>query len=171
MSMSMYSCFNNNPIWITDIHGDTTQVNGNDENTNMFLKDLNKRTGNTYAVDADCNLYNAGGSANIKTDSKKSVDLSGLVESSITSEKKITLDLVNNDPNTLVDSYQTGKVDVGDLHNMDAPFQAGQFAHIFSERLNWEGGYNDESKRTAEIFLDAHNNFGLVDESKEWRAC
>ena len=77
--------------------------------------------------------------------------------------------IVSDIENVYIDAFSTSEVDIADLNNLDNnALQAGQTAHILSERMNVseEGGYDNEKNRTEEIGMKYHLGIAMVDEAK-----
>jgi RHS repeat-associated protein len=169
--MSPYQYGANNPVLNIDVNGDSVQVTGKEKNIDRFIKILNDRTGNTYAVQ---NGYLTRTSQNLNTQTNEnfSGDLSQVVESAITGNGVIPMNIVKNSGSVLIDSYQTGDLDVGDLKALKNPtFVAGQLAHIFSERMATEGneGYGNANNRTqylGDFEKSAVHQAGLLSEGR-----
>lgn|GEM_PF-6997881 len=177
-SLSSYATFSNNPSVYSDIKGDTATVTGGESEiayTNpitgemkngtiqsAFLDLLSSLTDNKYDIDENNHL--------IKTESRDpdafsagSQLLSDYIDDMINNETNIPMELVLFDPKVLIDSYDTGQIDVGDLLILNNNyFQGGQIAHIIGERLNHPGDYNINKNRNSANFDIAHNEYGLV---------
>jgi len=156
-SISPYAINQGNPIWFSDPLGDTIKVEGSKKDIRTFTRQLSRTTGNKYKVDDNGILYNKRGIDNKETTKRKSGELSGIVRTAMDAEEVLQLDLTRNDPNTLIDSYDRGTVDVGDFQKMSRIMKAGQFAHILTERLENPGGYSSISNRTDANFAIAHD--------------
>jgi len=151
--MSPYQYAANNPVLMIDVNGDSVQVTGKQKNVDQFISMLNARTGNTYAVQNGY-LVRTSENLNNETNGTVSGELSQTMEQAITGNGVIPVDIVKNSDNVLVDSYQTGALDVGDLQNLgDAAMVAGQIGHVFSERMatTGEGGYGNAANRTPNL--------------------
>ncbi len=124
------------------------KLNGTERDKKTFMRQLSKVTGNKYGINEDGFMYNKSKTTNTKTTNKISGELSKLVESAMGDSETFEYDLVRNDPNTLIDSYDTGKVDVGDFSKMDRIMKAGQFAHFISERMENPDDYSIANRNT-----------------------
>jgi hypothetical protein len=146
--MTPYQYGANNPVLMIDVNGDSVQVTGKQKNIDQFVSTLNARTGNTYAVQ---NGYLVRTSENLNTETNGTVsgELSQVMEQAITGNGVIPVGVVKNSDNVLIDSYQSGALDIGDLQKLgDATVVAGQIGHIFSERMATAGGYSDAANRS-----------------------
>lgn len=146
-----YHYAKNNPILNIDVNGDSVKLTGSQRNINAYLALLGARTGNTYGVD-DKGFLIRTGALSTTTNENVSGELLLTVDDAINSKTNIAMDIVKNDDDVFVDSYKTGKVDVGDLLSLkDNAFVAGEIGHVFSERLATEGvgGYSNQANRDA----------------------
>ncbi|MGB4292177.1 MAG: RHS repeat-associated core domain-containing protein [Bacteroidales bacterium] len=151
--MTPYQYGANNPVLMIDVNGDSVQVTGRQKNVDQFISMLNARTGNTYAVQNGY-LVRTSENLNLETNGTVSGELSQIMEQAITGNGVILVDIVKNKDNVLVDSYQTGALDVGDLQSIgDAAMVAGLIGHVFSERMatTGEGGYGNAANRTPNL--------------------
>jgi RHS repeat-associated protein len=122
------------------------KITGTKIEQKQFIGLLNQRTGNKYNIDSNGFLFNQTGKVNHITSSKQSANLSELVETAINGSNLIPIDLVKNDSSVLFDSYDSGKVDVGDILKSNEVMQAGIIAHLISERLNNPGDYSIKNR-------------------------
>jgi len=146
-SLSNYACFNNNPIWFSDVNGDTVEVNGSNKQKREFKKLLQNRTGDKYLYQGDLLLLKEKG--NGKTTKKKSSTLAGLVELSINSTNRINYNLTYDPSNEIAyDDHESGHLDLKDLRNTKGSkiYQASMLGHIFAKRLHTPN-YRNQSTR------------------------
>ena len=164
-SISSFTCFANNPIWLSDILGDTVNIEGSRREKRQFTRMLNKTTGNKYGIDLQGNLFNTRNNSNILTDNKKSGELSALLRESILTHEVIKVSLSKNDKNVAFDRFDDARLDLGDFKKAPREFQAGILGHVFSERLNTPGGYSNLANRN-DAGYDAGHQQGLLAESR-----
>src|SRR5690554_5590235 len=161
-SISPYAINQGNPIWFSDPLGDTVKVEGSKKDIRTFIRQLNRTTGNKYGVDDNGILYNKKDSYNKETTKLKSGILSEITEGIITHEETFVFKLTSNSQVAYFDNYDTGEFDVKEFKKSDRIFQAGQFAHIFMERMANSPDYSREN-RTDENYKEAHN-WGMIAE-------
>ena len=134
--VSPYAAMDLDPIVHVDPLGDTTIINGNQENRKQFINLLNNESSTKFSINKQGDLE-INGKPDYKTQkNQKSGLLAQTIVSSIKSKKDIYLNLVNNEPNVFFDSYKNAKFDVGDFEKISKfkGFTAALIGHVFTER-------------------------------------
>jgi len=159
-SISPYATFGNNPILFSDVKGDTVKLEGSKRDIKSFVRQLSKASGNKLSVTKDNILFNKKSVYNEETTKKKSSILSELTSAIIGDKETFTFTLKRNVETAYFDNYDTGDIDVGDFSKSDRIFKAGQFAHIFIERMSNNPDYSVEN-RTDENYKESHD-WGMI---------
>jgi len=116
-SFSPYQYAANNPILFIDINGDSLKLTAEKENSiNQFNEIMNEGLGGYYTVNQD----EDGNTTMVKTDKKGEMTKSqkklyGHLNKVITSKKDVSIELVENDNNTFIGSYDDQKIDIADV--------------------------------------------------------
>ncbi len=126
-SISNYSCFANNPIWFSDVNGDTIVVTG--DRANDFLTKLNNES---------CDLFKLNEKNQLLLKNPDAI-LVGVfankMADAISNTQTVTFKTISESDQKFADNFQTAEVDVDDLNNISGTLYFGTVLHFTVERF------------------------------------
>ncbi|NRR91374.1 RHS repeat-associated core domain-containing protein [Winogradskyella undariae] len=152
--VSPYNYSINNPVKYTDPDGMAPQdviIEGSAENKKAFLEKINKDSTTQFGIrETTGELY-------VRNPKKVEGTFAENLNKAIKSENVQTLKLVDASESVMIDAFNSGKVDMGDMLSGNANTFKDNVLHFVMERNDIEGGF-DKNKDTAsrQDFNDAH---------------
>ena len=150
----------NNPYYYVDPDGRKVNVAGAEEDIDALEQEIFNATG--IAVDTVDGMLQQVGE---RDTSVGSADAAEILTDALNASESITLAVVNAEPYSLFDSYETNKVDVADLQSISeksTQLSGAILSHVIAERM--------QTARTGQDFYGGAHDAGLKAELKVMNA-